>query len=41
MPESMLIKDILSAIAFVVTIALFADYIRSIRAAKTMPHVFS
>ncbi len=41
MPESMIIKDILSAIAFVVTIALFADYIRSIRAAKTVPHVFS
>jgi hypothetical protein len=41
MPESMVIKDILSAIAFVVTIALFADYIRSIRAAKTVPHVFS
>jgi hypothetical protein len=34
-------KEILSAIAFIVTIALFADYIRSIRAAKTVPHVFS
>ena len=37
----MLFKEILSAIAFVVTIALFANYIRSIRAAATAPHVFS
>jgi hypothetical protein len=37
----MVVKEVLSAIAFVVTIALFADYIRSIRAAKTVPHVFS
>src|SRR5262245_52239783 len=41
MPDSTLIKDILSALAFVVTIALFAEYIRSIRAAETVPHVFS
>ena len=37
----MIVKHIFSAIAFVVTIALFAEYIRSIRAAKTVPHVFS
>lgn len=41
MPDSIVIKDALSAIAFVVTIALFAAYIRSIRAAETVPHVFS
>lgn len=41
MPDSMVIKDVLSATAFIVTIALFADYIRSIRAAETVPHVFS
>lgn len=34
-------KEVLSAIAFVVTIALFARYIRSIRAEETVPHVFS
>jgi hypothetical protein len=37
----MIAKEILSAIAFVVTIALFAGYIRSIRASETVPHVFS
>lgn len=34
-------KEALSAVAFIVTVALFADYIRSIRAAGTVPHVFS
>lgn len=37
----MAIKAALSAIAFVVTIALFANYVRSIRVAETVPHVFS
>ena len=37
----MLIKQILSAFAFLVTIVLFGEYVRSIRAAKTVPHVFS
>lgn len=37
----MIIKEALSAAAFVVTIALFARYIRSIRAEETVPHVFS
>ena len=37
----MTVKIILSAIAFIVTIALFAEYIRSIRKANTVPHVFS
>src|SRR6185503_1315901 len=37
----MLIKEILSAIAFLVTVALVAEYIRSIRVAETVPHVFS
>jgi hypothetical protein len=41
MPDSMAIKDLLSGTAFVVTIALFAGYIRSIRVAETVPHVFS
>jgi len=41
MPDSIVVKDILSAIAFVVTVALFASYIRSIRVAQTVPHVFS
>lgn len=41
MADPMLIKDGISGIAFVVTIALFAGYIRSIRAAQTVPHVFS
>lgn len=36
-----MVKETLSAIAFVVTIALFARYIRSIRAEETVPHVFS
>jgi hypothetical protein len=35
------VNEALSAAAFLVTIALFADYIRSIRAAETVPHVFS
>lgn len=34
-------KEVLTAIALVVTIVLFIDYIRSIRAARTVPHVFS
>jgi hypothetical protein len=34
-------KEALSAIAFVVTLALFARYIRSIRVEETVPHVFS
>lgn len=37
----MTIKGVLSAIALIVTIALFASYIRSIRGAQTVPHVFS
>lgn len=37
----MIIKGVLSAIAFVVTIVLFAGYIRSIRINETVPHVFS
>jgi hypothetical protein len=37
----MILKEVLSAIAFVVTIALFARYIRSIRVEETVPHVFS
>lgn len=41
MPDTIVSKQVLSAIAFVVTIALFADYIRSIRVAETIPHVFS
>jgi len=41
MPDSIVVKDVLSAIAFIVTVALFASYIRSIRAAQTVPHVFS
>src|SRR5262249_32090413 len=41
MPDSILIKEALSAIAFIVTIALFAEYIRSVRVAETVPHVFS
>ena len=41
MPDSVVIKEVLSGIAFIVTIALFAVYIRSIRVAETVPHVFS
>ena len=41
MLDSIVVKDVLSAIAFIVTVALFADYIRSVRAAQTVPHVFS
>ena len=41
MPDSIVVKSVLSAIAFIVTIALFAGYIRSIRIAETVPHVFS
>jgi hypothetical protein len=37
----MIVKEVISAIAFIVTIALFGGYIRSVRAAKTVPHVFS
>jgi hypothetical protein len=37
----MVIKQALSAVAFILTIALFAGYIRSIRVAETVPHVFS
>lgn len=37
----MVIKAGISAVAFVVTIALFANYIRSIRVAETVPHVLS
>lgn len=39
--DSIVIKQALSASAFLVTIALFAEYIRSIRVAETVPHVFS
>jgi len=41
MPDSIVVKAALSAIAFIVTIALFAEYIRSVRVAETVPHVFS
>jgi hypothetical protein len=41
MPNFSAMKDLLSGIAFVVTIALFVGYIRSIRVAETVPHVFS
>jgi len=41
MPNSIVAKDIISAVAFIVTVALFGNYIRSIRAAQTVPHVFS
>jgi len=37
----MVVKELLSACAFVATVALFAGYIRSIRSAETVPHVFS
>lgn len=37
----MAMKNLLSGAAFVVTIVLFVGYIRSIRAAETVPHVFS
>lgn len=41
MPDSIVVKEALSAIAFIVTIALFAGYIRSVRVAETVPHVLS
>lgn len=41
MPDLIVIKGALSAIAFLVTIALFAGYIRSIHSDETVPHVFS
>ncbi len=41
MPDSVVVKEALSAIAFIVTIALFAGYIRSVRLAETVPHVLS
>ena len=41
MPDSIVIKQSLSVIAFMVTVALFTDYIRSVRVAQTVPHVFS
>jgi hypothetical protein len=41
LPDSIVVKEALSAIAFVVTIVLFAGYIRSVRVAETVPHVLS
>jgi hypothetical protein len=41
LPDSIVFKEALSAIAFIVTIALFAGYIRSVRVAETVPHVLS
>jgi len=41
MPDSIVVKEALSALAFIITIALFADYIRSVRVAETVPHVLS
>lgn len=41
MPDSIIAKELFSAAAFVVTVALFVPYIRSIRKGQTIPHVFS
>jgi hypothetical protein len=40
-PDSIIAKELISAAAFLVTIALFVPYIRSIRKGQTVPHVFS
>ena len=41
MPETSLYKEASSAIAFILTYALYVPYIRSIRQRTTVPHVFS